>query len=291
MRQTCNFENNTIHPTGSFLTGQTAPEAVLYNNGPLITHAGGGAGGAHASAVQTARGLSTYGFGQQLSAGLRLADDFVVNAASGWCVATITFYAYQTGSTTSSTINHVNLRIWNGPPNSTSSQVVFGDNTTNRMISTGWSIIYRVLDTGLTDTQRPIMADVVRVNTLLPAGTYWLDWQTGGSGSYTGPWVPPISILGQTTTGNALQYDSSWLQVIDDGTSTAQGFPFIIQGTLALDAPSVVLQPAASVHNDPVTASGLTTKGTPLKNKCSAANKYAKETVENAADMEECLLP
>ena len=25
------------------------------------------------------------------------------------------------------------------------------------------------------------MADVVTVNTTLPAGTYWLDWQTGGT--------------------------------------------------------------------------------------------------------------
>jgi len=39
------------------------------------------------------------------------------------------------------------------------------DTSTNRLASTTWSNIYRVLDTALTDTQRPIMADVVTVGT------------------------------------------------------------------------------------------------------------------------------
>ena len=123
-----------------------------------------------------------------------MADDFTV-PAGGWNISTITFYAYQTGSTTTSTINDVNLQIWDGPPGVGS--VVFGDTTTNRLAGSSWSNIYRVLDTGLTDTTRPIMADVVTVNTILPAGTYWLDWQSGGTLA-SGPWAPPVTIVGQT---------------------------------------------------------------------------------------------
>ncbi len=85
------------------------PAAILYDNGPLTTHPGGGAGGANASAVQTALLSSTYGFGHAISSGFRVADDFTV-PAGGWNISTITFYAYQTGSTTTSTINNVNLR-------------------------------------------------------------------------------------------------------------------------------------------------------------------------------------
>ena len=59
------------------------PAAVLYDNGTLVTHPGGGAGGLNASAVQTALGNSTYGFGHAISAGLRVADDFTV-PAGGW---------------------------------------------------------------------------------------------------------------------------------------------------------------------------------------------------------------
>ena len=51
------------------------PTAILFDNGPLTTHPGGGFGGANASAVQTALGLTTFGFGHAISTGFRLADD------------------------------------------------------------------------------------------------------------------------------------------------------------------------------------------------------------------------
>jgi len=208
------------------------PEAVLYDNGPLVTHPGGGAGGADASAVQTALLMSTYGFGHALTSGYRIADDFSFSDTE-WDIQTITFFAYQTGSSTTSTINHVNMQIWNGQPGGGGS-VIFGDTSTNRLGSSSWSNIYRVLDTGLTDTQRPIMANVVNVGTNLLAGTYGLDWQTGGTLT-SGPWAPPITMLGVTTTGNALQFDpatSTWNPAIDSGASAQQGFPFVIEGVV-----------------------------------------------------------
>ena len=140
------------------------PEAILFDNGPLTTHPGGGAGGANASALQTALTLTSYGFGHAITTGFRMADDFTV-PAGGWNISQITFYAYQTGSTTTSTINNVNLQIWNGPPGQPGSIVVFGDTTTNRLAGSSFSNIYRVLDTALTDANRPIMADVVTVGT------------------------------------------------------------------------------------------------------------------------------
>lgn len=219
------------------LTAWTWPAAVLYDNGPLVTHPGAGAGGADASAVQTALLLSTYGFGHAVSSGFRVADDFTV-PAGGWNISTITFFAYQTNSTTTSTINAVNLRIWDGVPGAAGSNVVFGDPTTNRLASSTWANMYRVLDTALTGSTRPIMADVVTVNTLLPAGTYWLDWQTGGTLT-SGPWAPPVSILGQTAKpgANGLQYDPTtmtWNDLVDTGANTVQDLPFVIQGTSAV---------------------------------------------------------
>ena len=212
------------------------PEVVLYDNGPLVTHPGGGAGGMDASALQTALGMNTYGAGAQQSAGNRVAEDVVVPGQ--WYVDTITFFAYQTGSGTTSTITGLNLQIWDGPPNA-GGTVIWGNTTTNIMASTAFSNIYRVLDTALTNADRPIMAVVGTVGTMLPAGTYWLDWQFNGTLS-SGPWQPPISILGQTTTGNAMQYTSTgWANLTDTGTLTPQGLPFIIDGTAsACQAPS-----------------------------------------------------
>ena len=210
------------------LSAWRAPEAMLYDNGPLVTNPGAGAGGADASALQTALGLGTYGFGNQFSAGNRVADDFVVGG-SGWLIGNITFFGYQTGSTTTSTFTAVNLRIWDGPPNVGTSMVVFGDTTTNRLVSSTWSNIYRVLDTALTNSTRPVMANVVAINTFLPAGTYWLDWQADGTLA-SGPWAPPVSILGQTGKpgANALQYTSTgWAALLD---VVPQDLPFIVEG-------------------------------------------------------------
>ena len=212
-------------------TPHRTPGAILFDNGPLTTHPGGGSGGADASAVQTALTLTTYGFGHAISCGFRMADDFTV-PAGGWNISQITFYAYQTGSTTTSTINNVNLQIWNGPPGQVGSSVVFGDTTTNRLAGSSFSNIYRVLDTALTGNTRPIMANVVTVGTVLAPGTYWLDWQTGGTLA-SGPWAPPVSILGQTAKpgANGLQYTTSaWAAALD--TTFQQDLPFIIEGVL-----------------------------------------------------------
>ena len=221
------------------LSEWTAPGVVLYDNGPFVTHPGGGAGGADASALQSSLNMSTFGFGFQVSAGNRVADDFTVTG-SGWAIDSITFFGYQTFSGTTSTFTSLNLRIWDGPPNDPSSLIVFGDTITNRMTGSEWTNVYRVLDTTLSNEDRPVMALVAEVNSFLPPGTYWLDWQTDGTLT-SGPWVPPITILGQTTTGNALQYTSTgWAPLVDAGTVTQQGLPFIIEGMTDCSAPGDV---------------------------------------------------
>ena len=225
------------------------PDVVLFDNGPLVTHPGGGGGGADASALQTALLMTTFGTSCSLSTGYRVADDFTITDPAGWDIDTITFFTYQTGSTTTSTINSLSLRIWNGPPNDPASAVVWGDTTTNILTSTTWTNIYRVTDTTLTTTNRPIMTAVGTVNTILPAGTYWLDWQVGGTLT-SGPWAPPITILGQTTTGNAMQQTVStgaWAAFVDVGP---QGLPFIIEGQPAIcgnlaDVPWLSASPVA----------------------------------------------
>ncbi len=213
-----------------------AGSSVLYDNGPFITGQGTGAGGADVSVLQTNLGMNTYGLGHQTASDIRVADDFTVPSEKVWQIDKITFYAYQTGSTTTSTFTAVNLRIWDGKPEAPGSHVVWGDDTTNVMSSSGWTGVYRVTDTDLQNNQRPIMANEVTVNTLLPEGVYWLDWQADGSlGS--GPWAPPISILGQTTTGNAEQkFLNVWNPVVDSGAGTTQGFPFVIEGNVPSSA-------------------------------------------------------
>ncbi|MEN8163894.1 MAG: hypothetical protein ABFS37_07180 [Acidobacteriota bacterium] len=210
------------------------PRAVLYDNGPFVTHTGTGVGGADESWLQTDLGLNTLGSGHQFLNGYSIADDFDVVDAAGWDVDQITFFAYQTNSPTTSTITGLYVQIWDGPPDSTGT-VIWGDLTTNLMASTAWSNAYRVADydTGV-GSARPIMASVATIGGFhLAQGTYWLEWSSDGSASYSGPWAPPISIVGQTTTGNAKQnLDGTWGELTDSGTGTPQGLPFIIEGAV-----------------------------------------------------------
>ncbi len=220
-------------PVGTVATW-SHPEAVLWDNGPLVTHPGDCAG-MDASRLQTGLGMNTYGFGHQVLNGNRMADDFEITDPAGWNIDTITFFAYQTnGPTDPSPITAVNYQIWDGPPNDPGSSVVFGDTSTNRLLSSTFTNIQRDSETGPCTNERYIFADVCSAGVLLPPGVYWLDWQTDGTLS-SGPWAPPITILGQTTTGNALQYTTSsgaWNPALDSGTSTQQGMPFVIEGSL-----------------------------------------------------------
>jgi len=221
-------------PAASPAAGGSANAVVLYDNGPLINCPGCGSGGADESQLQLVLGMSSYGMAVRHASmgGYRLADDFLIGHAEGWTLDTITFFAYQTGSTTASTLTGVYLQIWDGPPDSPASCVIWGDQTTNRLRSTGWWQSYRVRDDMSGATDRPVMEVVADVRRWLPPGTYWLDWSMDGSLA-SGPWAPPVTITGQTVTGNALLYYlTGWIDAADGGTATQQGFPFVVQGCL-----------------------------------------------------------
>jgi len=222
-----------------FASGAAAD--LLYDNGPLITTPGGGYQGADVSELQTAIGETIYGYGHQVAAGNRIADNFEITDPDGWDLDQVVFYAYQTNSGNNSTITAVNLKIWDGYPDDPGSNVVFGDYTTNRLASTSWSGIYRVLDTDPMVTARPIMEDVCDVDVVLPAGTYWIDWQTNGTLS-SGPWAPPTTYPGEANMpwANALQNvaGAGWAAVMDVGNDD---FPFLVLGTVVPEPTSLAL--------------------------------------------------
>ena len=221
----------TIRLDHNFIPQPYYKSSILYENGPLINSPGTGVGGADESVLQNnSLSLNTLGFSHKAESGYRVADDFIVTGTS-WDVEKITFFAYQTGSSTSSSITDVNYRVWDGPPGDPNSNVIFGDESTNRLISSTWTNLYRVDETNSgSSTLRPIMQNVVSAGFTLGAGTYWLDWQADGTIS-SGPWVPPITINGETSTGNAAHFTTEWEPLVDSGLSTPQGLPFIIEGT------------------------------------------------------------
>jgi hypothetical protein len=209
----------------------------LYDNGPFATHTGTCTTGADASRLQSAIGLNIFGFNASTTAGFRVSDDFVV-PSPGWVVNELVVYTYQTGSTTTPTITDVRVQIWNGPPNA-GGTIVFGDTTTNRFLSAAFSNTYRDLDTATCPAAntRPIMAVTANVGTTLTPGTYWIDYQIGGTLA-SGPWAVPTTILGETdgcagaALCNGLQWTGTvWQALTDTGTAAAvQDVKFRLEG-------------------------------------------------------------
>lgn len=203
----------------------------LYSNGPLASVPGGGAGGMDASRLQSNLGMRTLGLGIDFASGtLRaVADDFTV-PAPGWNLTRITVYGYQSNSGFQSTLNDLRLLIMNGPPSGPAA-VVYGNPTVNVLASTSFTNVFRDDQGSPGSSERPIMSASANVNVFLPPGTYWLVWALGGQLT-SGPFVPPITIPGQLTTGNGLWYNGGWGPARDAGTNTPQGLPFTIEGNL-----------------------------------------------------------
>jgi len=223
-----NVGNGVIHVAGQ-PKSLASNRALLYDNGPLVNSAGTGAGGADESILQNSTlGMTTLGAGIQFALGNHMADDFVVDA--NWTIDEFTFYGYQTNSTTTSTMTGGYLQIYDGNP-SAGGTVIWGDMVTNRMTSTDFANIYRISET-TGGVARPVMEIVCETPGLtLAPGTYWVEYTFDGSLS-SGPWAPPITITGETTTGNALQNLAGvWGPFNDGGTLTPQGLPFLIAGT------------------------------------------------------------
>ncbi|MCA9991013.1 MAG: hypothetical protein KDE29_08410, partial [Anaerolineales bacterium] len=73
------------------------------------------------------------------------------------------------------TMTNVNWILYDGDPSGGGAVITSGSGLQTSI----WSNIYRATETTIGATDRPIMATTVNMGGLfLPAGTYWLAWQT-----------------------------------------------------------------------------------------------------------------
>ncbi|MBE2279873.1 MAG: T9SS type A sorting domain-containing protein [Ignavibacteriaceae bacterium] len=243
-------DQNTANDT---ITGSMLVENFLFDNGPYITGTGG-AGGNQISELVTP--LNVFGFGNQLSANNYVLDDFTVPANEVWQINAFQLFTYQTGSTLTNTINDVRLLIYDRRPNLPGAVLLFGDETTNRFASGEFSGVYRVQNTTPTNNQRPIMKVNANATVDLPGGTYWAMWTLGGTLA-SGPWQPPVTILGTLETGDAWQRLAGVYAPIRDSVAGAaqgyaQGAIFKISGAVQV-IPVELTSFAASVNRNDVT--------------------------------------
>lgn len=203
--------------------GTRIQSQILYDQAQFVTHPGG-YNGHDMSKLQP--GLTTLGPNMRYQAGYYIGDDFVLKDKS--TITGFQVYAYQTGSSTTSTITGLYAQIYDGDPNH-GGNIIWGNTTDNLLTSTEWTGCYRTLDPP--DSNRPIMSVTAEnLNIHLPAGKYWLVYSAIGALS-SGPWGVPRTILGETNTGDGVQLvGSEWHYLYDDGNSTPYGTTFQVYG-------------------------------------------------------------
>ncbi len=200
------------------VSASASQAAVLYDNGPVVDGSG--------LSILTPP-VSTLGFGAQSISNNAVADNFSIVGA-GWNISSLDFYSYQTGSV-GFTFTSATWSIVSG--NDVNTGVVVASGTT--AVTDGGLLGYRVTNTTLTNTQRPIYrlnADVADFS--LGAGDYFLTWSLAGNIA-SGPWVPPVD--GSLGAGNGLQATTggSFNTLVEAGSGLSVELPFSINGAVA----------------------------------------------------------
>lgn len=210
--------------TGTYYNGK-APNAMVYDNGPYFNVPGT----PNVSLLESSLGMNTLGAGAQFTAGNSVADDVVLTG--DFNITSMDVFAYQTG-TAAPSITAIYVQVWDGDPSGGGANVIWGDLSTDVLEDAVSAETLRYSESSPGDTSRQLTRVTASTPGLtLTAGTYWIEWTFEGSGS-SGPWAPPIVILGETTTGNAVQNQNGmWVALEDGGTLTPQGLPFILYGT------------------------------------------------------------
>ena len=224
--------NVNIPFTGTYGADGTSSSSraavMVYDNGPYFNVTGT----PDLSVLESVTlGMGIYGPSAAYASGNSVADEVVL--AEAYDIEFIDVFAYQTGEL-APTVNGVYVQIWSGDPSAAGS-VIWGDLTTNIIDGAIYSGANRVLESDQAATNRQI--NRVTASTMgltLPAGTYWVEYSLEGSGP-SGPWAAPVAILGQATTGNAIQHTSTgWAPLEDSGSLTPYGVAFVMYGAAAL---------------------------------------------------------
>lgn len=236
--------------------------AVVYNNGNLETGPTSKSGVAAPAGFvwsetqndtgNTTETNSVVGFGAQFNSS-RLADNFTIPAGQTWVITSVTTYGYRNNWTNhSSPYAGASLRVWKGRPDDAGSTVIFGDTTTNRLLSSTATNIYRISNSQVPSpgiapvTTRRVWENKLSIapSLTLGPGTYWIDFDFSNfDNNVQDHFVPSVTVLNQRTQAgwNARRLQLStgtWADVLDGGLPAAapdvpQDIAFKVTGTVA----------------------------------------------------------
>ena len=255
----CTFSNGGLNPRSTSESGVAAP-----------------AGGFFFSELQHNTGNATEanritGFSPARPS-FRLADDFTISQPC--TLNTVALYGFGVDNQTQNPFFFSTLRIWNGIPEGIGSSIVFGNDTTNRFASSVDSAYFRISNSvvpppgSAPGSNTKIFRIMLTINTTLPAGTYWFDWDMllpNGAANF----APSKTIAGSRGAAgdNARQLNVAtgvWTPIFDDGIPASapdvfQDLPFDVVGTVAAGTPTPTPTPLATITGEvePNNTSGM----------------------------------
>lgn len=203
----------------------TSAQSLLYSNGPFITHPNGGYLGFNWSKSNRYFDVNIN------SLNTKLADDFIINDVQ-WNIDSIAFFTshYVSSYNTNSEVYGIYLRIWDGLPEQNGSNVVWGDLTSNLLLSSYFSGTIRGSDSQ--SYRNPVVKTVCNTSGLvLTSGKYWLEWKLDSYSSEER--AVTITILNEYNTGNSLFYNNNqWFENKSISINTyGRGLCFEIYGS------------------------------------------------------------
>ncbi|MEZ6234990.1 MAG: GC-type dockerin domain-anchored protein [Phycisphaerales bacterium] len=202
---------------------------VLWDNGGIVNRPGLGTGGADLSAIGFRDSL--LGF-TALSGGERVADDIVINDIQGWRLDAFSTFVFAHGDSSGSTsiINGLAVRVWNGVPESPGASIVA---QTNPLASNTFANAYRDPASAISNF-RPVrrLTATFPQNTVLPRGRYWIE--IACTSTFSTPMVVPVQNYCGHMPGNALARSGAgvWAQALDPANSAGVEFPFLLVGAV-----------------------------------------------------------
>lgn len=218
----------------------------MFNNGPLISEKNTGPNGADVNMPMN-QGEILLGVRAKYDTGhttdgkdgvrTQVIDDFVLEVKTD--VKTMDFYAFTLSNVAQNLIDGditgAFISIYNENPIVNSSATpILGKPLENRLISSEFINCYTIPRGNYTDSRAPVFKVTVKVDTILPAGQYWVGIGISTKNIFAiVPYFPFVRLAKDTNTGNAWLSDNYMdyaEEITDSYTPHHYGIPFSVRG-------------------------------------------------------------
>mgnify|MGYP006921597522 CR=1 FL=1 len=232
---TCRFWGCALTSSIAVLAAAASGQGLLYENGPIVTHPGGGPGGTDYSAVQTRIGQQTSGWSVRGQVGDRIADEFTIPDGQVWLTESVSLYTMVGDDP--DLLQFMGVQIWDGAPNRPDSSLVWGDIDDNILTDNALPGIYRGNDIE-PRFESPVTRSSGEMSAVLGPGTYWIEFSVDTSEFDSPPALIPVNILGERgkPDANALWHrQGAWSALVDlnlDVGPVPQDIAFDIHGAI-----------------------------------------------------------